>query len=98
MAKKKLKYVSSSYIDKVGRVNLGPLIDGYSNVSLYVWEPDADRIRILPINDPENYYSGGVRSVDHKRRIMLPRAMRGNAKRVLIAQDGEELVLWLQFD
>ena len=98
MAKKKLKYVGASNIDKDGRVNLGHLADGYSHVSLYVWEPDANKIRILLINDPENYYSGGVRSIDSKKRIMLSRALRRNATRALIAKDGEELVLWLQFD
>lgn len=88
------KFVSVLKIEKYGRICLGSLVDEkFLTVSVFV--DMEDRIHILPVLDPENYFSGGIRCFDEKRRLCLKKFL-GNAKRVYVTygDDEGELVLW----
>ena len=83
-----MKFYNGNNIDKQGRISLGGLVDPNTKVEIWVDEKDFTLIhvkRYLELKDDVPEY--GIHMTDSKSRVVIPKALRGNAVRALIASD-----------
>ena len=96
-----MKFYAGNSIDKQGRVCLGDLIEGNCEVAIYMTETSDVLVYIVPCDGITEYPEYAIRRVDYKKRVCLPKWARGNANRVLMAEDlegGKKIVLKLVTD
>lgn len=95
-----MKFTEGSNIDKQGRVCLGKFVEPGTKVYLYGTEESDRLIYVVPCDEATDDSCLKLRSVDPKRRIIMPAWARRNATSVWIGRaDGDdEIVLKLMYD
>jgi|GEM_PF-2505814 hypothetical protein len=95
-----MKFYSGKQIDKQGRFSLWPYFEPKTKVVVWVEDSDYTLIHIKAYLElDKDIPECGIRSTDEKCRIIIPRGLRGNATRALIAKDPQAgIVLKLFYD
>lgn len=88
-----LKYYYGGAIDKQGRIVLGDFLSEHSKVIIYIEDEREDFVFIEPFVEDLDFPCSFARTIDSKKRVVLPKWFRKDYNRVLIGyQDGRAVV------
>lgn len=83
-----MKFYKGGLVDEQGRVCVNAFIGPDTRVLIWVEDPDFDVVHIKRYLDVDkDVPEFAIRKTDAKGRVIIPRALRANARRFLIADE-----------